>query len=84
MKIASLFLFVVACGRSECQDYATVSCGKASLCIVPVEQRACEEATMKQLQAQRVTEDQCKTAREKISGMNCTEFKAFLAPVVAR
>lgn len=84
MRNAALLIFLMACGRSECRDYATVACGKSSACIVFVDQNKCEGAALRQIAAQRNTEEQCKAAREKIQAMNCAEFRAFIDPNLAQ
>jgi hypothetical protein len=76
-----VFLVLVACGRSECQDYTTVSCGKYALCVSAVDTAACEKEALKQVQASRLTEDQCKTARERVSAMSCAEYRALISQV---
>lgn len=84
MKFVVCSLFLAACGRSECQDYATVACGKLSLCVTPVNETACEADTAKQIQAQHRTESDCKTTREKIQNMGCAEFTAYVNSKIAR
>jgi hypothetical protein len=79
MRFICLALFLVGCGRSECQDYATVYCQKAATCITPISIEVCEKETMRGLEAQRVTEDRCKAVREQFAAMSCGEFKAAVA-----
>lgn len=91
MRKSLLFVFLLGCGRSECQDYATVFCSRAELCgyeqngvIIQPSAAACEKDMPRQLEAARVTEEQCKATREKITPMNCAQFRAYLSSVAGR
>jgi len=82
MKPLILFL-LLACGRSECADYCVATCQKSIACDAPAGARAasataCEEACEKGVEANRLTDDQCRTAREKFAAMSCATFRAFL------
>lgn len=75
----------VGCGRSECQDYAAVFCSKYSACVSPAPSedamRQCEREGMRQIEAQRRTEEDCHAARLRFQDMTCADFRAFIAAV---
>lgn len=83
--VASLF---VACGRSECQDYATVWCQKLATCgfstggaTLEQAMKDCEDAANKSAAATHMTDAQCKTARENVAPMTCIQFRALVAAI---
>lgn len=84
MKTVLFALVLSACGKDACQEYATVACGKMALCVAPIERTACESESIAQMEAMDVTQDQCSSAKDKISGMNCTQFRAFITTATSR
>jgi len=70
-----------ACGRSECQNYATVFCDKMALCYGSA-QPNCEAELIARVPAYKLTEETCENARETIESMTCTQFRALLEKVL--
>jgi hypothetical protein len=86
MRFVLLSLLLVACGRSECQDYVALMCTKGIGCDAPEGARLmnrdeCEREALRVVQVQRNTEEQCRQAREFMQAMNCTQFRAFVESV---
>jgi hypothetical protein len=79
MRIAFLVLLVAGCGKSECEDYATVYCIKYSGCIERVSQDECVASLIRGLEAARLSESACATARKKYAAMSCDAFRADFA-----
>ncbi len=80
MRMLALFFVLSGCGRSECQDYVTLYCGRVQSCLgVAGNISVCEEAGMKQLQAARTTEETCKGWRETMQTLSCEQFRAAFA-----
>jgi len=79
-KMAILGLLLLsACGRSECDDYATLVCQKLKLCVDQrLDENYCKAELHKTMDASRATEAQCREVRVKISTMSCAQFVAFL------
>jgi hypothetical protein len=85
-KLGLLFFLLASCGRSECDDYATVYCLKASSCgynqggvIVYPGRTACEKDAHDSFSANHLTEAVCASAREKVAPMTCDQFQKFAA-----
>ncbi len=86
--LSCLFLVLVSCGRSECQDYVTVMCEKSISCNVPknasfTSQYWCENDGNKAAAAAHLTDEQCRLTRQHIIPMSCADYAAYLAPFVA-
>lgn len=93
MRKLMVGLFLLAGCKDECVNYARVACGKVSLCeIVPgarywsnADEDMCVEQTLEQMDAAGNTDQEmCLTAKQAVSAMNCTEFRALWSQVVAR
>lgn len=79
-------LMLAACGKSECQEFATVYCTKASSCgyqqgglTVHPAQSACEEQALEYWDSIDVTEGLCKSEKAKVAPMTCPQFQAYAA-----
>lgn len=79
-------LFAIGCGKSECQNYATVYCNKAVQCgyningvMVRPDRTQCEKEANAQLQAQGSTEAQCTAGKTSIGTMSCEQFQRVAA-----
>lgn len=82
--ITGLFALCLGCGPSECDKYTTTFCDKFALCVSPIDTNSCEASTKKAVLAGNETEEQCKTANERIAPMTCSQFDALVATVTGR
>lgn len=72
-------LLLVACGKSECHDYAVVFCGRYAACVSPVDQDACIQSTLTQMDAAKTSDEQCVSIRDKVVPMTCSQFRALVS-----
>lgn len=77
-------LFLVACGRSECENYAVVYCSKAVTCgydlggtIFRPNLSDCERDATALAEAEHATESLCKSSSHKVQQMDCKTFQDF-------
>lgn len=84
-------LFCAGC-RDECYDFAVVYCQRAVACNYPVGAGsmgkagidACIEEGMRGVDAARMEQKTCETARINIANATCTEFRALVDLSLAR
>ncbi len=81
MRTITMFLLLLSsCGRSECEDYATVWCEKYSLCVQPGSGGPeCERVLLKDLRASHRTEEQCREARIGTVNISCSDLRTLIA-----
>lgn len=77
-KACLVALFLMACGKDECDNYSIVACSRWQLCIGPVDQDKCVEESNKVLHAAKATQEACVDVAEAVKKMSCQEFKTFV------
>lgn len=88
MKIAIVVaLTLAACGKSECQKFATVYCSKMASCgypqngvlRYPYSQDVCEKDALEYWAASDIGEDLCEFQSRRVAALNCPQFHAYVS-----